>query len=349
MYLDGISIIKSWETTYGSACKFLKLDKGMCPDLRNQKYIGLHTEKHVFAICLDIDIKNWAAPANIPEPTWTTWNPVSRHAHAVWLIQGAVEKRNTKTITLLNDIAMRLAFACGGATVRNINATQNPYYKLPDGSNGWIVQFGYEERYSLNFLLESTEKLNIPMSFRNDSVFAMLGRNCFTFKHAISYCQRKDIVDEEGISLAVQAAASKAAEVWKERGMLDEGELSDIAESIAGYAGRGYPYMRRSRAGRYRLDALARSRTTSASRAKALGVSRSHYYSVFAKDPAKLAVRVMDICKRKNSLLQGALASVKVAQELSLDTPTGMNSITEEPRDRNTAIPPAEPPPIPIN
>ena len=265
----GVTKIKTWSDQYQTHPESTPADA----DLSQFKYIGLHSKNYILAISMDIDIKHWEPEqCDLPMPNWVTKNKASGHSHAVWFFEGIVDKNNEKQSAYLATISSAMArkiSTSGNATVRNNNATQNPYHSF------WQTRVIHASRYSLGYLADCVDVGGQERDFSCSS-FRQVGRNNALFYDTIRVAQKNDFSPSQIEHYATTHNAIIGSE-FKD-GPLPQAEVRSIIKSVCRYAERGYPLWQRIKA----AAAAKRKRCATsgvAARAKALGISKSTFYA----------------------------------------------------------------------
>ncbi len=294
MFPTGVNRIKTWSDGYQTyPTSSLASD-----DLSKFKYIGLHSKNYILAISMDIDIKNWEPEqCDLPLPNWVTKNRKSGHSHAVWFFEGLVDKNNDRQSAYLTAISNAMASRIskiGNATVRNNNATQNPFCQF------WKTRAIHSARYSMNYLADCVGVEYHKKDFSR-SEFRQVGRNNALFYDTIRTAQKNDFSHHQIETFAATHNAVIGAEF--NTGPLPASEVDSIIASVRRYADRGYPMQQRIKAAAAKRKRCNPNSTSA--RAKALGMSRSTFYA-----------------KRLHTML----GAVKHALSIQSDTSTGMDT-----------------------
>lgn len=262
----GITRVKAWRDGYNVWPKSVPTTD----DLSQFKYIGLHSKEFVFAISIDIDICGFQPEdANIPMPNWITTNPVSRHAHAVWVLDTIIKRDNLKQMAYLNAVSAALAarISSTNAAVKNLNATQNPAHPH------WLSRVIHKTRLDLGVLAEYV--LDGPSEYIHKSGFMRQeGRNSALWYDCIKVAQKHNYSHSQVIDLVARHATEIAREFCTP---LPLSEIESVTRSICKYASQGYPFYARVKAATKKRQQC--NPNAAAVRAKALGVSRSTYYA----------------------------------------------------------------------
>ncbi len=263
----GVTRVLAWAQAYDTYPASVSASS----DLSVFRYIGLHSNRYILAISLDIDIKGWQPEnSSVPEPNWVTTNPETGHSHAVWFFDGVVDKENHKQSSYLAAISKALAakISASNATVRNRNATQNPFHPY------WKTRAIHACRYSLSFLAESVG-VDVGIKDFVKSDFRKQGRNNALYFDTIRQAQRHDW-SPETISNFVRGHNHVVGSEFG-TGSLPDAEVRSITNSVCRSAAKGYPYMRRTKAATQKRKRC--NPNSVSARASALGISRSTFYA----------------------------------------------------------------------
>lgn len=262
--------IQAWSDSYQGRGKPVDVNS----PLSWHKYIGFFCKTHTFAITLDIDMKGFD-PENydIPLPNWITRNPKSGHCHAVWFIEGIVNRNGGKAENFLTSVSHKLAkiISKTNCTVRNNNATQNPFHPH------WQTTSYHTGTYGLTFLAESIglnedEYLNAKKSRHMNR---NLGRNCAVFYDCVGVAIRNQMGADEVRLMVEKQNEVVGAEFGT--GPLGLQEVKSISKSITRYVCLHSNKEKRTK--RSCEVRRAHNPNTAAERAKKLGMSKSSFYA----------------------------------------------------------------------